>query len=81
MKNFTEISHVFRAETSGGGGGYRGVIHPSNFEKISLVGQNIASHWEKTKQKGCPTLTCNCVKTTIHRFGIHILYIKSNLIN
>ena len=68
-------------------GGYRGVIHPSNFEKISLVGQNIASRREKTKQKGvlkykgCPTLTCNCVKTTIHRFGIHIVYIKSNLIN
>ena len=68
-------------------GGYRGVIHPSNFEKISLVGQNIASRREKTKQKGvlkykgCPTLTCNCVKTTIHQFGTHIVYIKSNLIN
>ena len=45
------ISHIYTGPKLPGG--FRGVIHPSNFEKISLVGQNIASRREKTKQKMC----------------------------
>ena len=73
----------FRAETTWGE--YRGVIHLSNFKKISLVGQNIATGREKAKQKGvlkykgCPTLTCDCIKTVIYRFRVHTVYITSNL--
>ena len=90
MEKFTSLRTIFkeiyfevqdqkisgRAENSGG---VWGVIHPSNFEKISLVGQNIATRREKAKQKvcalkykGCPTLTCDCLKTVIYRFGVHI---------
>ena len=34
-----------------GGGGYKAMMHTSNFEKSSLVGQNIATGMEKDKTK------------------------------
>ena len=37
-----ELVYVLRAETPGGGG-YGGVIHPSNLEKARLVGQTTAN--------------------------------------
>ena len=41
----------------------RRVKHPSNFEKISLVGQNIATRSEKAKQRDMlKYMTCDCAQ-------------------